>query len=1075
MEITHQTILRMATPATIHKGERYYLQGRVKLLKSSSDAVSAIVRGTRPYSVTLEKKGRSLQTSCTCPFTWGGECKHVVAVMYALLKRPQSLQTHDSPLLRELMRGSGGTASPRRRLPTWAKSVSRILDQPPPAHSSPLDWRLGFSLSLEGPARRLYPLRIRIRKDGTEGQASILQRFHPYDFDRLDRDQRILLSLLLQNGGHNSSEEGYDLYLGSNAFPDGNVRNAADREDLHWNDLLLLLHNQTIFLRENKNFAGRRLTIIPEAGHASFSLSEAAGELTLYPEIEWTGTTTPVSDDIAVISNHPLWVLLGDQIRRIEGITGDDLQQLQRMSTPLVVPARDREAFLNHALPQLLSRYRLRSSALEFRAVSVPPVPRLYLLESAGSLVAEIRFRYDSLEVLPGLLSPSGPDIFTSEGTIVTLQRDRDAEQAAISRLVDTGLQRDLSSETPLTFSPKGDPLEWLADNLPGLRDSGFEVFGQDQLRRYRVRSAPTRVSFSISSGIDWFDLTMDLSFEGTPVSLAAFLQAIREKKRFVRLADGSYGMLPQEWLRRFAMAAALGNPEEETLRFSRTQIPLLEELSETGEFDADITYEHLRQRLASFSGIEAHAGPEGFAGTLRPYQQAGIDWLLFLHDFGFGGLLADDMGLGKTIQTLALLQHIHALKKEPPSLIVVPTSLVHNWESEASHFTPSLRALVYHGIGRKQYRNKLESCDVVITSYGILRRDIEFLRGLTFTYVVLDESQNIKNFASVNARAVRHLKSHFRLALTGTPVENNLTELWSQFQFLNPGMLGGLRTFTESFARPIERLHDESRAATLRRMIHPFLLRRTKELVAAELPPKVESTVLCDMEEAQRSAYHHWREYYRQAIMRSVETVGLRRSTVKVLEGLTKLRLVCCHPQLADEQYHGSSGKYNAFQEMLDDILAEGHKVLVFSQFVKMLTILRRHLDKHNVVYEYLDGRTIHRKERVDHFQNDEAVKVFLISLRAGGTGLNLTSADYVIHYDPWWNPAVETQATDRTHRIGQLRQVFSYKLITRESVEEKILALQDRKKQLVGNIITTEESFLKSLTREDIQDLFG
>ena len=389
--------------------------------------------------------------------------------------------------------------------------------------------------------------------------------------------------------------------------------------------------------------------------------------------------------------------------------------------------------------------------------------------------------------------------------------------------------------------------------------------------------------------------------------------------------------------------------------------------------------------------------------------------------------------------------------------------------------FTPRLRVLPYHGLDRKRHQQSFEAYDLIITSYGILRRDIEFLRTVPFTIVVLDESQNIKNFASVNARAARHLQASYRLALTGTPVENNLTELWSQFQFLNPGMLGGLKTFTETFARPIERHHDEEAAAALRRMVHPFLLRRTKELVAADLPPKLESVVFCDMEDAQRSAYQHWREFYRQSILKSITAVGLRKSTVKVLEGLTKLRLVCCHPALADERYRGSSGKFEAFAEMMEDILAEGHKVLVFSQFVRMLSILRHHMDRHGIPYEYLDGRTVRRKERVDRFQSDPSVRAFLISLRAGGTGLNLTGADYVIHYDPWWNPAVEAQATDRTHRIGQTRQVFSYKLITRDTVEEKILALQEKKQELVTSVISTEQGFLKALTREDIEELFS
>ncbi|MEK7671309.1 MAG: DEAD/DEAH box helicase, partial [Bacteroidota bacterium] len=420
-------------------------------------------------------------------------------------------------------------------------------------------------------------------------------------------------------------------------------------------------------------------------------------------------------------------------------------------------------------------------------------------------------------------------------------------------------------------------------------------------------------------------------------------------------------------------------------------------------------------------------------------------------------------------------LQKIYEDGAAVPSLIVVPASPLFNWEKEIRRFTPDLTSLIYKGLDRKQFHESFGEYKLIVTSYGILRRDIEFLKEQEFLYVVLDESQNIKNPGSINAKAVRLLKAHHRLALSGTPVENNLMDLWSQFAFLNPGMLGSERSFSQNFARPIERHNDESTASALTRLIFPFILRRTKELVAKELPPKVETTIYCEMDKAQRVAYEHWREYYRRAILKSIETVGFQRSKMKVLEGLMRLRQVCCHPLLVDAKYKGSAGKYDAFIEMLEDILAEGHKVLVFSQFVKMLKVLRAHCDEHALVYEYLDGSTIDRKERVERFQNDESVKLFLISLKAGGTGLNLTAADYVIHYDPWWNPAVEMQATDRTHRIGQTKQVFAYKLITRETVEEKILALQEKKQALVKSIITTDSGLMKSLTKEDVEVLFS
>jgi non-specific serine/threonine protein kinase len=485
--------------------------------------------------------------------------------------------------------------------------------------------------------------------------------------------------------------------------------------------------------------------------------------------------------------------------------------------------------------------------------------------------------------------------------------------------------------------------------------------------------------------------------------------------------------------------------------------------------------FEEMRERLRSFTSIEKIKLPKNFHGELRPYQKFGYDWLHFLRDFKVGGILADEMGLGKTVQTLALLQKVYEDGATLPSLIVVPTTPLFNWQKEIERFTPNLNVMVYAGADRKFLQEEFAEHQIILTSYAILRRDIETLTKQEFLYVVLDESQNIKNSISVNAHAARALNARHRLALSGTPVENNLMELWSQFAFINPRMLGSERTFAENFAKPIERFGDEQTSASLKQLIFPFLLRRTKEIVATELPPKVESTVYCDMDVEQKRAYEYWRQYFRESILKSIESVGFQRSKIKVLEGLMRLRQVCCHPRLVDSNYAGTAGKFEAFIEMLDDILAEGHKVLVFSQFVKMLDVLRRHCDKENIVYEYLDGSTKNRRERVERFQSDESVKLFLISLKAGGTGLNLTAADYVIHYDPWWNPAVEMQATDRTHRIGQTKQVFAYKLITRESVEEKILALQERKRALVKNIITTDSGFMKSLTKDDVEALFG
>jgi non-specific serine/threonine protein kinase len=431
-------------------------------------------------------------------------------------------------------------------------------------------------------------------------------------------------------------------------------------------------------------------------------------------------------------------------------------------------------------------------------------------------------------------------------------------------------------------------------------------------------------------------------------------------------------------------------------------------------------------------------------------------------------------MGLGKTVQTLSLI--LDQIKKGYyPNLIVTPTSVLFNWQREIEKFTPTISYLLHYGSSRSRDIRILRKTPLIITTYGHLRRDISFLKNCEFNYVILDESQNIKNPHSETAQAARMMVSKYRLTLTGTPIENNTMELWSQFSFLNPGLLGGQVFFKDHFMKPIEKEQNVQAAATLKKLIFPFILRRTKEEVVQELPPKVEHIFYSPMHEEQSAIYTRIRDAYRNQIISEIESKGLNKSRMRVLEGLTKLRQVACHPYLVDRSYQAESGKFEALKLMLEEIISEDHKVLVFSQFVKMLSIIRNFLDDEMIEYTYLDGTTKDRESEVGKFQNDENISIFLISLKAGGVGLNLTAADYVIHFDPWWNPAVEMQASDRAHRIGQHKKVFAYKLIAKDSVEEKILQLQQQKKILVDQIITTESNIFKKLSKEDIVDLFS
>jgi SNF2 family DNA or RNA helicase len=578
-----------------------------------------------------------------------------------------------------------------------------------------------------------------------------------------------------------------------------------------------------------------------------------------------------------------------------------------------------------------------------------------------------------------------------------------------------------------------------------------------------------------VSSGIDWFELHGEVDFEGQRAPLPQLLAAVKRGDRMVPLSDGSVGILPEEWLRSFQLASALGDPDGDHFRFTRAQAGFLDALlAAEPEVTADAMFARARDALRSFDGIHPSDPPPGFVGRLREYQREGLGWLRFLQRFGFGGCLADDMGLGKTVMVLALLESRREEALGRPSLVVVPRSIVYNWKQEASRFAPGLRLLDFTGAGRRELlATAFGEVDLVLTTYGTLRRDVLALKDVEFDYVVLDEAQSIKNAASDSAKASRLLRARHRLALSGTPIENHLGELWSLFEFLNPGMLGSARTFNRLAGA--RRLDEEDRAL-LSSALRPFILRRTKERVARDLPQRVEQTIYCELDGPQRRMYDELRGHFRRSLTERIERHGVAGSKLQILEALLRLRQAACHPGLIDRDRAGEpSAKLDVLLPQVSEVIEEGHKALVFSQFTSMLGIVRERLDKQGVPYEYLDGRTVDRQARVERFQHDPGCRLFLISLKAGGLGLNLTAADYVFLLDPWWNPAVEAQAIDRSHRIGQSRHVFAYRLIARDTVEEKVVQLQDSKRELADAIIRADESVMRRLGRDELELLLS
>lgn len=604
---------------------------------------------------------------------------------------------------------------------------------------------------------------------------------------------------------------------------------------------------------------------------------------------------------------------------------------------------------------------------------------------------------------------------------------------------------------------------------------AGWHVEAEGKLFRN-----PDSFSLRIASGIDWFELHGTVEFGGSQVNIPRLLSAMKRHENTILLDDGSFGMVPEEWLKKYGILAGLGTTEGDHIRFKHHQAGLLDALlASQPEVSCDDLFHHMRKELLSFDGIVPVDEPSGFRGALRSYQREGLGWMHFLQRFNLGGCLADDMGLGKTIQVLALLEERRILRinnESPiqPSLVVMPRSLVFNWRQEVERFTPNLRILDHTGGERIRSHEHFDDYDAIFTTYGTLRRDAAFFKEKMFDYIILDEAQAIKNASTESAKAARLLRGKHRLALSGTPIENHLGELWSLFEFLNPGMLGSASVL--KLGKGASGKIEEDTRALLAHALRPFILRRTKLQVAQDLPSKVEQTLYCELEEAQRSLYDELRDHYRRALLRRVESDGIEKSKMHILEALLRLRQAAIHPGLIDPlRINQSSAKLDMLLPQLAEVIEEGHKALIFSQFTSMLSILRQKLDAEGIRYEYLDGQTHDRSVPVERFQNDPDSKLFLISLKAGGLGLNLTAAEYVFLLDPWWNPAVEAQAIDRTHRIGQTHSVFAYRLIAKDTVEEKVLELQSTKRSIADAIINQDNSLMRNLRPEDLEILLS
>jgi hypothetical protein len=1086
------------------RGRQYFERNAVRIVFADPDFISAKVAGSEVYDVDLERDGNAVIFSCDCPYFEDHRevCKHVWATLLHLEKEghlqkwnsafPEELIATDSDEALddeytdevdleedlEFVDDAGyarepGTAGKRILAPqpdSWQLLLGKMKrpDAPEESHPSwPIDREILYILEY---SRLTYgaSLSIRIdvrdrRKNGDWKKPKPLTLPQNMIAELPDPADRDILGRLV---GVNREKWYYRPYESTYRFQ-------PLRHDLL---TVLPLISRT----------GRLYFHTPESGDGRIARWDDAGPWEFCVE----ACPDPESRryEIRGAFHRPGARLGLEQAEYIfdEGILvqGECIAPFQgafrwislfRKEGSFFVPYDEADQWIE-TMTQIPSPPRMElPEELRLQEIEAEPKPVAHMraaqeIWNASYLLGEVLFDYAGHVV--GESDPSTGIVLTLERK--KIKRNRDAENRALQRFERAGFKRrpDYRGRT-----------NWMVtqSRLPAaVRDlvtDGWHVEAEGKLFRN-----PNSVSMHLSSGIDWFELHGSVEFGEARIPLPKLLSALKRRESTILLDDGSYGMLPEEWLERYGMLAGLGTSHGDHVRFKRNQAGLLDALlASQPEISCDELFERLRTGLRTFGGISSAEPPPGFHGCLRPYQCEGMGWFHFLQQFGFGGCLADDMGLGKTIQVLSLLEERRVLRNAcrpadrlPPSLVVMPRSLVFNWRQEAERFTPELRILEHTGGVRIRGHHHFDEYDAVFTTYGTLRRDAPFFKDKMFDYVILDEAQAIKNASTESAKAARLLRGGHRLALSGTPIENHLGELWSLFEFLNPGMLGAASVLKLGKASGAK--IEETQRALLAQALRPFILRRTKAQVARDLPEKVEQTLFCQLEPAQRTLYNELRDHYRKSILNRIEHDGLEKSKIHILEALLRLRQAAIHPGLIDSaRVHEPSAKLDMLLPQLAEVLEEGHKALIFSQFTSMLAILRSRLDEQQIRYEYLDGQTRDRAAPVERFQNDPESKLFLISLKAGGLGLNLTSAEYVFLLDPWWNPAVEAQAIDRTHRIGQTRSVFAYRLIAKDTVEEKVLELQESKREIADAIINQDNSLLRDLRSEDLAILLS
>ncbi|WP_081673696.1 DEAD/DEAH box helicase [Pseudomonas cremoricolorata] len=1076
-------------PRTLKRGAEYARQGRSRLVKIDDLSIIARCEGSGAefyqQSINLIAQPAGLRLICRCSCPVQGNCKHSAAALYTLQQQAQASagDDHSQQLPPELNSWMSGLENPATASADKPDSKGRALyyqvgiDEPQcylQVHKGVLDSAGELELTPVKSLPELVYYPPRYVSDGDKRLLRLLESHRPHG---------TLLSRIALHGAEGAEILEYALATGR-----------------------LLWTQQLPALSAGPLRSGEFRWLRNDSGHyrGAWFDGDAAFEQIL-----------PLTPLFYLDSQQRL---LGKLEHELDPFIATQLSQAPSVPEHLVVPLSHRLNALNRQVP---TPTQVRSERLD----DVQPVPHLALgsiefsayATKTGRMQRQMQHRAAlSFDYLGVRASGSSDKPLTRLQDAVSqrIERQPKAENAARKVLRDLGFKPAMRQSKALPDSA-GEMLQlpddeaWLSvsrEALPRLREAGWVIDVQRDFSFNLHSVEDWYADIDEAAGREWFDLELGIVVDGQRHSLLPIvLHLLRSNPELLRQGelakrgddehllvdlnqqrpDGPALRVALPYGRLRALMATLGDlfhsddPGNPQLRLDRADAARLNQLDALPlKWQGGEAVRHLGQRLRDARELQV-APPERLMASLRPYQQQGLNWLQVLRELGVGGVLGDDMGLGKTLQTLAhLLLEKQAGRLQRPALVVLPTSLVPNWIDEAQRFAPDLRVLSLHGPGRSKYFAQLAEYDLVLTTYALVPRDLEHLQAQPWHVLVLDEAQNIKSSTSKAASALRELQAQQRICLSGTPVENNLGELWSLFHFLMPGWLGDQKGFNRDYRTPIERHGDTERMAHLARRIRPFLLRRTKEEVARDLPPKTEMIHWVELSDAQRDTYEAVRVAMDEKVREEIARNGAARSQIVILDALLKLRQVCCDLRLVKGSEVKSSqhdkGKLGSLLEMLDELLREGRRILLFSQFTSMLALIEQALVKRGIRYSLLTGDTRDRRAPVAAFQNGDS-EVFLISLKAGGTGLNLTAADTVIHYDPWWNPASENQATDRAYRIGQDKPVFVFKLITRGTVEEKIQQLQQDKAALAAGLLGDEQAGQWRMSDEDIEALFA